>query len=144
MPDPGNIFVIADFSQVDLRAIANETWEIDHRSKMLQSVNQGDDLHTSTLRIVCPDLNFPAEWIKLYENDNKTEFGVWVRTGPHLEKKPLSSEDRELWEKVETARREVAKQVNFGISYGLSDEGLLDALNNPKEFIEFILSMMPH
>lgn len=142
IPDPGNIFVIADFSQVDLRAIANETWEIDHRSKMLHSVNQGDDLHTSTLRIVCPDLNFPAEWLKLYENDNKTEFGVWVRLpSGKLDKKALTPEDRELWEKVETARREVAKQVNFGISYGLSDEGLLDALNNPKEFKDGLIGL---
>ena len=139
--DPGKVFVIADFSQIDLRSMANETWEIDQRSKMLASVNQGDDLHTSTLRIVCPDLHFPEDWVKLYEGDTKAEFGVWVRTPTGLEKRPLPQTDRDLWEQVETARREIAKQVNFGISYGLSDEGLLDALNNPKDFKDGLIGL---
>jgi DNA polymerase I-like protein with 3'-5' exonuclease and polymerase domains len=140
--DPGKVFIIADFSQIDLRAIANETWEIDQRSKMLASVNQGDDLHTSTLRIVCPDLKFPEDWVKLYEDKEKSEFGVHVRSSDGtLVKMALNPEKRNLWEQIEIARKEIAKQVNFGISYGLSDEGLLDALNNPKEFKDGLIGL---
>lgn len=136
------VFVIADFSQIDLRVIANETWERDSRSKMLESVNRGDDLHTSTLRIVYPNLKFPPDWVKLYENRDAGEFGVYRRTPAGiLEKVPLSEGDRDLWLKVESARKDVAKQVNFGISYGLSDDGLLDALNNPKDFRDGLVSM---
>ncbi len=130
----GNIFVIADFSQIDLRVIANETWEIDPTSEMLSSVNRGDDLHLSTLKVVCPDLKIPANWMKVNEQDKS----VIVRdpasglssTAPYG---TLGKTD-DYFERVLSARKEIAKQVNFGISYGLSAASLLDNLNNPREF----------
>lgn len=139
---PGNTFVIADFSQIDLRVIANETWEINHESKMLASVNRGDDLHLSTLRIVRPDLNIPAHWIKI-DDEKKIALTRCPSTGNIVEEQ-VGDNLSSFLNAIARARKDVAKQVNFGISYGLSASSLLENLNSPKEYKDNVIGLAKH
>lgn len=139
VPGDDKVFVIADFSQIDFRVIANESWEIDRKSKMLASVNRGDDLHLSTLKIVRPDLKIPDTWIKILEEENS----VIIRRPEDKDSTILVLSDKEkaFLKQILVARKDVAKQVNFGIAYGLSAASLLENLNNPKEFKKQIIDL---
>jgi len=127
---PGNVLVVADFSQIDLRGIANETGELDIKSKMLADVNSGADLHLATLKIVYPGV--PKEWKRIFEDKETKELMIELMGGgtPFL---PIGDE-LEKAKLMKQRRGEIAKQVNFGIAYGLGATGLLESLNNPDEF----------
>lgn len=102
-----SVLVVADFSQIDLRVIADLSAKaLSSRGDLLRQVNNGYDLHLNTLRIVCDDLGIPISW------RNKADI-----TG---------DKSKEITQK----RNSIAKPVNFGISYGLGPSGLVDNLNN--------------
>lgn len=132
---PGNAFVIADFSQIDLRVIANEAAEIDSASQMFQDINKGIDLHLSTLRIVRTGID--PSWKSLWTQGQQL-LGVTLLDGSD---KPFEGELLERLKDVEKDRKEIAKEVNFGISYGLGADGLLESLNNPKDFSNNIIKL---
>jgi DNA polymerase-1 len=101
--EPGAVLISADYSQIELRVLANAAEE-----PVLEEIfKRGEDVHTATASQV---------------------FGV-------------AAED------IDPGMRSKAKMINYGIVYGLSDFGLADRLNIPreeaKEFIDAYLERFP-
>ena len=102
--EDGHVLVSADYSQVELRVLANVAGE-----DVLKDIfTRGEDVHTATAsQVFAKD---PSE---------------------------LTPMDRSK-----------AKMINYGIVYGLSDYGLADRLNIPREeakaFIDAYLERFPH
>jgi len=101
--EPGSILISADYSQIELRVLAQAAGE----DALMEIFTRGEDVHTATASRV---------------------FGV-------------SAED------IDPGMRSKAKMINYGIVYGLSDYGLADRLNIPreeaKEFIDAYLERFP-
>lgn len=100
---PGFVLVSADYSQVELRVLA----ELSGDKNLKAAFARGEDIHARTAAALfhCP----PAE--------------------------------------VNADQRRVAKMVNFGIAYGMSDYGLAGRLGMPREeahaFIEAYFALYP-
>ncbi|NJL23884.1 MAG: hypothetical protein HC902_00980 [Calothrix sp. SM1_5_4] len=137
IPSPDNAFVIADFSQIDLRVIANETALVNPKSKMLADVNSGIDLHLNTLKIV--DTRVGSNWKKIKKDDDGNPTGVMLLDNSVISCGPSLS--KELLDKLIKARHTLAKPINFGVSYGLGPEKLMENLNETDEFREQILKL---
>ena len=86
---PGNVLVSADYSQVELRILAEAAGE----DVLKEIFLRGEDVHTATAR----------EVFQVAEAD------------------------------IDPGMRSKAKMINYGIVYGLSDYGLADRLNIPRE-----------
>ncbi|MGH2831963.1 MAG: DNA polymerase I [Solirubrobacteraceae bacterium] len=86
---PGNVLISADYSQIELRVLAQAADE----PVLREIFARGEDVHTATASEV---------------------FGV----AP---------------EQIDPGMRSKAKMINYGIVYGLSDYGLADRLNIPRE-----------
>jgi len=101
--DEGNVLIAADYSQIELRVLANVAEE----PALMEIFERGEDVHTATASRV---------------------FGV----GP---------------DEIDPGMRSKSKMINYGIVYGLSDFGLADRLNIPreeaKEFIDAYLERFP-
>jgi DNA polymerase-1 len=101
--EPGAILISADYSQIELRVLAQAAGE----DALMEIFKRGEDVHTATASRV---------------------FGV-------------SAQD------IDPGMRSKAKMINYGIVYGLSDFGLADRLNIPreeaKEFIDAYLERFP-
>jgi DNA polymerase I len=101
--DEGRVLVSADYSQVELRVLANVAEE----PALMEIFERGEDVHTATASRM---------------------FGVTA-------------------ERIDPGMRSKAKMINYGIVYGLSDFGLADRLNIPreeaKEFIDAYLERFP-
>ncbi|HWX97010.1 MAG TPA: DNA polymerase I [Solirubrobacteraceae bacterium] len=101
--ESGAVLISADYSQIELRVLANAAGE-----PVLEEIfKDGEDVHTATASQV---------------------FGV-------------AAED------IDPGMRSKAKMINYGIVYGLSDFGLADRLNIPREeakaFIDAYLERFP-
>ncbi|HEX7609149.1 MAG TPA: DNA polymerase, partial [Solirubrobacteraceae bacterium] len=101
--EEGSVLISADYSQIELRVLANAAAE----PALMEIFERGEDVHTATASRV---------------------FGV-------------AAED------IDPGMRSKAKMINYGIVYGLSDYGLADRLNIPreeaKEFIDAYLERFP-
>jgi DNA polymerase-1 len=101
--EDGRVLISADYSQIELRVLANAAEE----PVLKEIFARGDDVHTATASQV---------------------FGV----AP---------------EQIDPGMRSKSKMINYGIVYGLSDYGLADRLNIPREeakqFIEAYLARFP-
>jgi DNA polymerase I len=101
--EEGRVLISADYSQIELRVLANAACE----SVLMEIFERGEDVHTATASRV---------------------FGVQP-------------------EEIDPGMRSKAKMINYGIVYGLSDFGLADRLNIPreeaKEFIDAYLERFP-
>jgi DNA polymerase-1 len=101
--EPGTVLISADYSQIELRVLANAAGE----DALMEIFKRGEDVHTATASRV---------------------FGV-------------SADD------IDPGMRSKSKMINYGIVYGLSDFGLADRLNIPreeaKEFIDAYLERFP-
>jgi DNA polymerase-1 len=101
--EEGSLLISADYSQIELRVLANAAEE----PALMEIFERGEDVHTATASRV---------------------FGV----------QPDS---------IDPGMRSKAKMINYGIVYGLSDYGLADRLNIPreeaKEFIDAYLERFP-
>jgi DNA polymerase-1 len=101
--EEGRVLISADYSQIELRVLANAAGE----SVLMEIFERGEDVHTATASRV---------------------FGVQP-------------------EEIDPGMRSKAKMINYGIVYGLSDFGLADRLNIPreeaKEFIDAYLERFP-
>jgi DNA polymerase I len=99
----GNILISADYSQIELRVLAQAAQE----PALMEIFERGEDVHTATASRV---------------------FGV----------QPLQ---------IDPGMRSKSKMINYGIVYGLSDFGLADRLNIPREeakaFIDAYLERFP-
>jgi DNA polymerase I len=102
--EPGSLLISADYSQIELRVLANAARE----DALMEIFKRGEDVHTATASRV---------------------FGVSAG-------------------EIDPGMRSKAKMINYGIVYGLSDFGLADRLNIPrdeaKEFIDTYLERFPH
>jgi DNA polymerase I-like protein with 3'-5' exonuclease and polymerase domains len=140
VPASQNAFVIGDFSQIDLRVIANET-----ATKMLTDVNSGIDLHLNTLKIVYPK-KVGGTWKSFYKKEVDIEggkkeeklVGVWHIKRPDPEEFHDEKRLAEL-KQIKKIRHNIAKPINFGVSYGLGVRKLHENLNSTDEFREQIL-----
>ena len=101
--EDGRVLISADYSQIELRVLANVADE----DALMEIFERGEDVHTATASRV---------------------FGV----------EPSD---------IDPGMRSKAKMINYGIVYGLSDYGLADRLNIPreeaKEFIDAYLERFP-
>ena len=101
--ETGAILISADYSQIELRVLAQAAGE----DALMEIFKRGEDVHTATASRV---------------------FGVGA-------------------EDIDPGMRSKAKMINYGIVYGLSDYGLADRLNIPreeaKEFIDAYLERFP-
>jgi DNA polymerase I len=101
--EPGNVLISADYSQIELRVLAQAAGE----DVLMEIFKRGEDVHTATASRV---------------------FGVSAG-------------------EIDPGMRSKAKMINYGIVYGLSDYGLADRLNIPreeaKEFIDAYLERFP-
>jgi DNA polymerase-1 len=99
----GNVLISADYSQIELRVLAQAAGE----EALMEIFKRGEDVHTATASRV---FNVSAE-------------------------------------EIDPGMRSKAKMINYGIVYGLSDYGLADRLNIPreeaKEFIDAYLERFP-
>jgi DNA polymerase-1 len=53
IPSEGNIFLVADYSQIELRVLA---WLSQDRS-LLEAFEKGEDIHARTARFLFPDIS---------------------------------------------------------------------------------------
>jgi DNA polymerase-1 len=101
--EPGAVLISADYSQIELRVLAQAAGE----EALMEIFKRGEDVHTATASRV---FNVSAQ-------------------------------------EIDPGMRSKAKMINYGIVYGLSDYGLADRLNIPreeaKEFIEAYLERFP-
>jgi DNA polymerase-1 len=101
--EEGRVLISADYSQIELRVLANAAGE----DVLMEIFERGEDVHTATASRV---------------------FGVTP-------------------EQIDPGMRSKSKMINYGIVYGLSDYGLADRLNIPreeaKEFIDAYLERFP-
>jgi DNA polymerase I len=101
--EEGSLLISADYSQIELRVLANAAGE----DALMEIFKRGEDVHTATASRV---------------------FGVTP-------------------EQIDPGMRSKSKMINYGIVYGLSDFGLADRLNIPreeaKEFIDAYLERFP-
>jgi DNA polymerase-1 len=101
--EPGQVLISADYSQIELRVLANVAGE----DALMEIFERGEDVHTATASRV---------------------FDVTP-------------------ENIDPGMRSKSKMINYGIVYGLSDFGLADRLNIPreeaKEFIDAYLERFP-
>ncbi|MGH2863759.1 MAG: DNA polymerase, partial [Solirubrobacteraceae bacterium] len=101
--EPGSVLISADYSQIELRVLANAAGE----QVLMEIFERGEDVHTATASRVFA-----------------------VQPG-----------------EIDQGMRSKAKMINYGIVYGLSDFGLADRLNIPreeaKEFIDAYLERFP-
>jgi len=87
--EPGAVLISADYSQIELRVLAQAAGE----DALMEIFKRGEDVHTATASRV---------------------FGVAPGD-------------------IDPGMRSKAKMINYGIVYGLSDFGLADRLNIPRE-----------
>ncbi len=101
--EEGRVLISADYSQIELRVLANAAQEL----VLKEIFERGEDVHTATASQV-------------------------------FEVAP---------DRIDPGMRAKSKMINYGIVYGLSDYGLADRLNIPreeaKEFIDAYLARFP-
>jgi DNA polymerase-1 len=101
--EEGRVLISADYSQIELRVLANAAQE----PVLKEIFARGEDVHTATASQV-------------------------FQVAP---------------EQIDPGMRSKSKMINYGIVYGLSDYGLADRLNIPreeaKEFIDAYLARFP-
>ncbi len=101
--EEGRVLISADYSQIELRVLANAAQE----PVLKEIFERGEDVHTATASQV-------------------------FQVAP---------------DRIDPGMRAKSKMINYGIVYGLSDYGLADRLNIPreeaKEFIEAYLARFP-
>lgn len=99
---PGTLYLVSDFSQCELRFMAHLAKD----QTYLDAFNSGKDPH---LAIAAAKYNFPYEEAKKIKDDeNHPDHELWVR------------------------RRKQAKQIAFGLIYGIGPALLAIKLSDPK------------
>lgn len=101
----GTLYIASDFSQAELRIMAHLSGD----ETYLNAFNSGQDPH---LAIAATKYHIPyEEALKIYEDENHPEYKVWK------------------------VRRKQAKQIAFGLIYGIGAKLLAVKLSDPKSGI---------
>lgn len=99
---PGTLYLVCDFSQAELRIMAHLSGD----ETYLNAFNSGQDPH---LAIAAKKYGIPyEEAYKIYDDDNHPDHGIWK------------------------VRRKQAKQIAFGLIYGIGAKLLAVKLSDPK------------
>ena len=102
---PGKLYIASDFSQAELRIMAHLSGD----ETYLNAFNSGQDPH---LAIAATKYHIPyEEALKIYEDENHPEHKIWK------------------------VRRKQAKQIAFGLIYGIGAKLLAVKLSDPKSGI---------
>jgi DNA polymerase-1 len=101
----GTLYIVSDFSQAELRIMAHLSGD----ETYLNAFNSGQDPH---LAIAATKYHIPyEEALKIYEDENHPEHKIWK------------------------VRRKQAKQIAFGLIYGIGAKLLAVKLSDPKSGI---------
>ena len=101
----GTLYIASDFSQAELRIMAHLSGD----ETYLNAFNSGQDPH---LAIAATKYHIPyEEALKIYEDENHPEYKIWK------------------------VRRKQAKQIAFGLIYGIGAKLLAVKLSDPKSGI---------
>ena len=99
---PGTLYLVCDFSQAELRIMAHLSGD----ETYLNAFNSGQDPH---LAIAAKKYGIPYdEAYKIYDDENHPDHGIWK------------------------VRRKQAKQIAFGLIYGIGAKLLAVKLSDPK------------
>lgn len=99
---PGTLYLVCDFSQAELRIMAHLSGD----ETYLNAFNSGQDPH---LAIAAKKYGIPyEEAYKIYDDENHPDHGIWK------------------------VRRKQAKQIAFGLIYGIGAKLLAVKLSDPK------------
>lgn len=99
---PGTLYLVCDFSQAELRIMAHLSGD----ETYLNAFNSGQDPH---LAIAAKKYGIPyEEAYKVYDDENHPDHGIWK------------------------VRRKQAKQIAFGLIYGIGAKLLAVKLSDPK------------
>ena len=99
---PGTLYLVCDFSQAELRIMAHLSGD----ETYLNAFNSGQDPH---LAIAAKKYGVPyEEAYKIYDDENHPDHGIWK------------------------VRRKQAKQIAFGLIYGIGAKLLAVKLSDPK------------
>ncbi len=123
--EPGNVILTADYSQCELRILA----ELSQDRKFLDIFRRGDDLHIITSQEVFGYSDKELEaYLKIKSKDR-----------PDVDLLNMfTHEEVNMYKKVSDFR-DKTKTINFGIVYGLSAWSLADRFKIPKPEAEEIL-----
>ena len=112
IPSEGNVFIVADYSQIELRVLAFLSQ--DHG--LLDAFEKGEDIHTRTARFLFPD-SVIAKNEAIQVPGNLDRHAPLAMTNPEWRPNP--------------EQRRIAKTVNFGVIYGITGFGLSKTLGCP-------------
>jgi len=123
-PGPGNVFVIADYSQLELRVLAH----VADCSSMIQKLTWGGDYHSEVAAEMFPHVHKAIEAGEVVTNETE-------------------GSDKPTVKDVFRVERSKAKAVNFGIIYGMGactlSESLAISQDEARELIKLWLSTKP-
>ena len=120
IPSEGNIFIVADYSQIELRVLAFLSQ--DHG--LLEAFEKNEDIHTRTARFLFPE-SVIARNETIHASGALDRHAALAMTNPD-------------W-KPDQEQRRIAKTVNFGVIYGITGFGLSKTLGcSPFEANQYI------
>ncbi len=126
VPSEGNIFLVADYSQIELRVLA---WLSQDRS-LLEAFEKGEDIHARTAKFLFDPV--------IAKNEAIQASGTLDRHA--------RSQVAEPWKPTNEQRR-IAKTVNFWVIYGITGFGLAKTLGAPpweaQKYIEAFYERYP-
>jgi len=113
LPAPGKVFVIADYSQLELRVLAH----VANCSSMIEKLSRGGDYHSEVAAEMFPHVRHAVQQGQAVINSDDVRF-----------------EGQQTVKSLFAAERSKAKAVNFGIVYGKSSSSLAEDLGiSPSE-----------
>jgi DNA polymerase I len=107
IPSEGNIFLVADYSQIEIRVLA---W-LSQDSALLEAFEKWEDIHARTAKFLFGDSSRHPEW-------NEGSRSMDISQAQH---------DENQWKPTGEQRR-IAKTVNFWVIYGITGFGLAKTL----------------
>ncbi len=118
IPSEGNTFIVADYSQIELRVLAF----LSQDQGLLEAFEKNEDIHTRTARFIFGNGRHPEQ----SEGSRK------------MDSSAMPQNDGNSW-RPDSEQRRIAKTVNFGVIYGITGFGLSKTLGcSPWEATQYI------
>lgn len=126
IPSEGNIFIVADYSQIELRVLAF----LSQDQGLLEAFEKNEDIHMRTAKYI-----FDKSSLQRGMPEGQGDF-----IPETIEKNPQSLRDSSFRKELtQSEERRIAKTVNFGVIYGITGFGLSKTLNcSPFEANQYI------
>lgn len=127
IPTGENIFLVADYSQIEIRVLA---W-LSQDKALLDAFEKGEDIHTRTAKFLFPESSRHSE-------RNEESRNLDVSQAQH---------DGQTDWRPSSDQRRIAKTVNFWVIYGITGFGLSKTLGTPpweaSQYIEAFYDKYP-